>query len=51
MSYLGLLVIMLIVLSPVLIPLLITTFHATAGTQRRSEHRGEVALRRRPQDL
>ena len=51
MSYLGPLVILLIVLSPVLMPLLITTFHVAAGTERRSQQRGEAALRRRPQDL
>jgi hypothetical protein len=36
-SYLAPLVIILIVVSPVLIPVLITVFHAAAGTERRNK--------------
>jgi hypothetical protein len=50
MSHLGPLAIMLIVLSPVLIPLLITAFHAAAGAQHSNAQIGEAALRSRPRD-
>jgi ABC-type transport system involved in cytochrome c biogenesis permease component len=49
-SYLGPLVIMLIVLSPVLIPVLITAFHAAAGTERRNKQIGDAASGSLPQD-
>jgi hypothetical protein len=36
-SYLGPFVIMLIVVSPVLLPVLITVFHAATSTERRNK--------------
>jgi hypothetical protein len=49
-SYLGPLVIMLFVLSPVPIPVLITAFHAAAGTERRNKQIGETASGSRLQE-
>jgi hypothetical protein len=50
-SYLGPLAILLFVLSPVLIPVLITAFRTAAGPQRRSRQSGEAASRSGQQDL